>query len=328
MEDRKPTIRQRAHNSINNLSEAHGSPSWDVLSIAEYIEDFEYPRCKYELAFASLPSNHAHQGLQSVQHLWASIPSQKPEDKPFAMASPPPSAPITHIVLFKYRSDISWTTLQSHFEAFQALQQRCTHPSTGRPYILSMRMGKNNSWEPHSKGMTHAFVLEFASQEHLDYYLLQDQVHAEFSRNAHPMIEDSVVVDIRDGVLFGPSPRKRVGLGGKWQGSCHCRGCEWEVTVELGETLKHVLCHCDTCKRLGGGPYSCNYIVPHGALQITKGSPSVYTYKGASGKASLVHRSDYDTRLADIRSYRQGRPLLLLPNMHKPHLPPSRRHAG
>jgi len=50
--------------------------------------------------------------------------------------------------------------------------------------MLSMRMGKNNSWEPHSKGMTHAFILEFASQEHLDYYLLEDRVHAEFSREA------------------------------------------------------------------------------------------------------------------------------------------------
>lgn len=192
------------------------------------------------------------------------------------------SPPITHIVLFKYRSDISWMDLQAHFTSFQALQSRCLHPDTGRPYMLSMKMGKNNSWEPYSKGMTHGFILEFASQEDLDYYLLRDQVHADFSRKAHPLIEDSLVVDISDGVLFGPAPKKPHGLGGVWKGSCHCGGCEWEVRIE--DEFKHVLCHCDTCKKLGGGPFSCNYIVPREDLQILRGNPSVYLYKGASGR--------------------------------------------
>jgi hypothetical protein len=193
----------------------------------------------------------------------------------------PTSPPITHILLFKYRSDITWTDLQEHFTSFQALQTKCLHPDTGRPYMLSMRMGKNNSWEPYSKGMTHGCVLEFASQEHLDYYLLFDEVHAEFSRNAHPKIKDSLVMDIRDGVLFGPAPKKPFGLGGLWRGSCHCSDCGWEVRSD--DQLKHVLCHCDTCKNLGGGPFSCNYIVPRENLQIVKGSPRVYSYKGVSG---------------------------------------------
>lgn len=137
--------------------------------------------------------------------------------------------------------------------------------------------------------MTHAFVLEFASQDDLDYYLTRDPVHLEFSRNAHPLIEDSLVVDIRDGVLFGPAAKRPLGVtfpgeGGRtWKGTCHCGGCEWEVRTD-GEDLKHVLCHCDTCKKLGGGPYSCNYIVPKEDLKVTKGKPSVYTYQGASGK--------------------------------------------
>ena len=150
--------------------------------------------------------------------------------------------------------------------------------------MLSMRMGQNNSWEPFSKGMTHAFILEFASQEHLDYYLLHDQVHAEFSLNAKPLIEDSVVVDIRDGVLFGPKPRRPTNLSGVWKGACHCGDVRWEVSVEKTETIKHVLCHCDTCKKLGGGPYSCNYIVPREALQILSGQTREYAYKGASGE--------------------------------------------
>ncbi|KZM23860.1 carbon-sulfur lyase [Ascochyta rabiei] len=194
------------------------------------------------------------------------------------------STPITHIVLFKYRPDITWTDFQTHFDAFRALQSRCLHPDTGKPYMLSMRMGQNNSWEPFSKGMTHAFVLEFASQAHLDYYLLHDGVHAEFSRAAKPLIEDSVVVDITDGVLFGPRPKKPVGLGGLWTGACHCGDVEWEVAIPEEEELRHIVCHCDTCKKLGGGPYSCNYIVPREALSIRKGRTGEYAYKGASGK--------------------------------------------
>ncbi|KAF2995582.1 hypothetical protein E8E13_004533 [Curvularia kusanoi] len=128
-------------------------------------------------------------------------------------------APITHIVLFKYRSTLPWSTLQDHFTSFRGLQSTCLHPSTGAPYILSLRMGQNNSWEPHSKGMTHGFVLEFASQEHLDYYLLEDPVHAAFSAKARPLIEDSVVVDIQDGVLVGAKPEKPGRrAGGKWPG--------------------------------------------------------------------------------------------------------------
>lgn len=152
--------------------------------------------------------------------------------------------------------------------------------------MRSMRFGKNNSWEGKGKGITHVAILEFASQDDLDYYLLQDEVHAEFSRKASPLVEDVTVIDIQDGVLFGPTPQKPIGLGGRYKGACHCRAAEWEVQVQEGEKLNHVLCHCDTCKRLGGGPYSCNYIVPNGSLRITKGSPGVYTYKGASGKSS------------------------------------------
>ncbi|KAF2629360.1 hypothetical protein BU25DRAFT_409256 [Macroventuria anomochaeta] len=163
-------------------------------------------------------SAKVHSNSGDTAPLWT-LRSAQPSQKPLNLTNVPApsmvsSTPITHIVLFKYRPDISWTDFQTHFTSFQSLQTRCLHPSTGKPYMLSMRMGQNNSWEPFSKGMTHGFILEFASQEHLDYYLLQDKVHAEFSRNAKPLIEDSVVVDIKDGLLFGPKPRKPVGQGG------------------------------------------------------------------------------------------------------------------
>ncbi|KAK5685057.1 hypothetical protein LTS10_003132 [Elasticomyces elasticus] len=187
---------------------------------------------------------------------------------------------ITHIVLFKYRPSITWTDLEEHFTAFTALRDRCLHPSTGKPYMLSMRMGKNRSWEPFSKGFTHGFVLEFASQADLDHYLTADPVHLAFSREAGPLIEDSVVVDIQDGVLFGAAA-KRPRSGKEYRGSCHCGALEWTARLESAE---HILCHCRTCQQLSGGPYSCNQIIPKGDLKVTKGKPACYSYTGASGK--------------------------------------------
>ncbi|KAI5363540.1 putative CENP-V/GFA domain, Mss4-like superfamily protein [Septoria linicola] len=56
---------------------------------------------------------------------------------------------------------------------------------------------------------------------------------------------------------------------------------QWTAKLDKAE---HVLCHCSTCQKLGGGPYSCNQIISKEDLVITKGTPKVYTYKGASGK--------------------------------------------
>jgi hypothetical protein len=56
----------------------------------------------------------------------------------------PPTTPplITHIVLFKYKKDITWINLQSHFDVFLRLKEKCIHPDTGRSYMVSMRAGR------------------------------------------------------------------------------------------------------------------------------------------------------------------------------------------
>lgn len=68
-----------------------------------------------------------------------------------------------------------------------------------------------------------------------------------------------------------------------YQAQCHCGHHKWEWTLEP-DLQKHVLCHCDTCKVLSGGPYTLNQIVPKSTLKITAGGePSKYSYKGDSG---------------------------------------------
>ncbi|KAK4978745.1 hypothetical protein LTR42_001245 [Elasticomyces elasticus] len=147
---------------------------------------------------------------------------------------------ITHIVLFKYRPNITWTGLEEHFTAFTALRDRCLHPSTGKPYMLSMRMGKNRSWEPFSKGFTHGFVLEFASQPDLDHYLTADPVHLAFSREAGPLIEDSIVLDIQDGVLFGSAAERP--RSGKQVHCYFCATCTSHVYHQQDAMPDKVIC--------------------------------------------------------------------------------------
>lgn len=187
-------------------------------------------------------------------------------------------APVTHLVLFRYNPNISWSTLESHFRDFQALKSKCL--KDGKPYMLSMRMGKNTSWENFGRGMTHAFILEFKDEADRDYYLLHDLVHRAFSAAAGPLIEDSVVVDFKDGALFSDFEADAVEMSKEMEGSCHCRDVRWTVKLE---EYQHVICHCRTCQLLGGGPYSCNAVVGKAALKVREGKLSVYTYTGASG---------------------------------------------
>ncbi|KAI1084811.1 dabb-domain-containing protein [Whalleya microplaca] len=100
---------------------------------------------------------------------------------------------LTHIVLFKYKPTIPWPELQQHFESFKQLPEKCVKPD-GNRYLRSLKMGMNLSWQNFNKGMTHGFVIEFENQEDHDFYHLEDPVHIEFSRNAAPLVEDSVVV--------------------------------------------------------------------------------------------------------------------------------------
>jgi hypothetical protein len=49
---------------------------------------------------------------------------------------------ITHIVLFKYKPDISWEAFEKHFEQFMGLKQKSLSKKTGKPLIKSLKAGK------------------------------------------------------------------------------------------------------------------------------------------------------------------------------------------
>ncbi|KAG0642581.1 Mss4-like protein [Tuber brumale] len=67
-------------------------------------------------------------------------------------------------------------------------------------------------------------------------------------------------------------------------GHCHCGQLEWTISLPSGSMPEKTICHCNTCKSLGGGCYSVNMVVPKDQVKFTKGVPAIYTYIGQSTK--------------------------------------------
>lgn len=76
------------------------------------------------------------------------------------------------------------------------------HPSTRRPYIISVSGGKDISTENLQSGVSHAFVLQFHSNEDRDYYVNEDPAHQAFKFAAGAVVEKTIVVDYQDGVFI------------------------------------------------------------------------------------------------------------------------------
>lgn len=50
--------------------------------------------------------------------------------------------------------------------------------------------------------MSHAFVVQFSSDEDRDYYVNKDPAHFAFKQAAEPFIEKAVVVDFQNDVFM------------------------------------------------------------------------------------------------------------------------------
>ena len=113
---------------------------------------------------------------------------------------------------------------------FVGLKDKCIHPDTREPYILNASGGMDNSIEgkqvrscrqAHQQraqsllngssraarlilrqdGITHAFVIIFASVEDRDYYVNKDSAHLEFVESTKDFIEKATVVDYEPNVF-------------------------------------------------------------------------------------------------------------------------------
>ncbi|KFH41568.1 hypothetical protein ACRE_077130 [Hapsidospora chrysogenum ATCC 11550] len=111
-----------------------------------------------------------------------------------------PSRPVTHVVLMSIKSSVEAANVKKVTDGMLELQQKCIHPILQTPYILSIHGGANTASDGLDRGVTHAFILEFDSPEHRDYYLDHDVVHQEYREMVQPFLDlQSASIDFQNG---------------------------------------------------------------------------------------------------------------------------------
>ncbi|GLA93447.1 hypothetical protein AtubIFM61612_010644 [Aspergillus tubingensis] len=89
---------------------------------------------------------------------------------------------ITHIVMFQFKAEVSPEVIKD------------------KPYIQAASGGQDNSPEGIQNGITHAFVVHFASADDRDYYVSKDPAHLAFVKSLDGIIEKAQAVDFIDRV--------------------------------------------------------------------------------------------------------------------------------
>jgi stress responsive alpha/beta barrel protein len=114
-----------------------------------------------------------------------SIPSSPAadEDKPAAL--------LRHVVLFKFKPEVTKPQVQEVVDAFAALPKKIDT-------IVAFEWGTDVSVEMKSEGFTHCFVVSFKDAKARDEYL-PHAAHGEFVKLVGPRIEKVLVFDFSNG---------------------------------------------------------------------------------------------------------------------------------
>jgi hypothetical protein len=99
----------------------------------------------------------------------------------------PVAAPLRHVVLFKFKPEVTKAQVQEVVDAFAALPKRIDT-------ITGFEWGTDVSVEMKADGFTHCFVVSFADAKARDAYL-PHAAHAEFVKLVGPRIEKVLVFD-------------------------------------------------------------------------------------------------------------------------------------
>ena len=124
---------------------------------------------------------------------------------------------IRHIVLFRFRPTALVAEVDGVIASFLALGQECVRD--GVPYIVSIENGPQLSTEGAGEGFDRAFLLTFASEGDLNYYIgrpavdgpgLFDPAHDAFKGLVGPLLDTAGVVAFD----FRPEPFDSGALAG------------------------------------------------------------------------------------------------------------------
>jgi len=94
---------------------------------------------------------------------------------------------LRHVVLVKFKEDLTESQVQEVVDAYAALRGKVES-------ILDIEYGTNISMENKSAGFTHAFVITFADQKGLDDSL-PHPAHLEFAKLARARVDDMLMFD-------------------------------------------------------------------------------------------------------------------------------------
>lgn len=138
----------RRSNFILRPSSSVAIPNPAILPAPLKMAILHPPKPNLAIFSSALQSSHINTYLAfnasyflSPLFLFHSFPRKLSIFKMGDISSKSPGTVITHIVLFKYRPNITWTDLQTHFDGFLKLKERCLN-NDGRSYMISLRAGK------------------------------------------------------------------------------------------------------------------------------------------------------------------------------------------
>ncbi|MHC3939582.1 hypothetical protein ACI0FR_00880 [Paenochrobactrum sp. BZR 201-1] len=103
---------------------------------------------------------------------------------------------IKHIVLFRFKTDVTSAQIDQVTAEFKSLQQRCKRDH--RPYIQSLTYGEQMNGEGASQGFTLGFIVTFKSEGDRNYYVgeplvrdpqFYDAAHHKFKKLVSPLLD-------------------------------------------------------------------------------------------------------------------------------------------
>ncbi|EFY99988.1 stress responsive A/B barrel domain protein [Metarhizium robertsii] len=110
-------------------------------------------------------------------------------------------APVVHVVLFQFKDGQTPDQRRDLCDKMLGLRSKCLHPASKRPYIKSSMGGLDRSIEGCQHGSTHAFVVEFESEQDRDYYVNEDPAQASFVLEVLQKLDKATILDFSPGVF-------------------------------------------------------------------------------------------------------------------------------
>ncbi|RCI15502.1 hypothetical protein L249_3543 [Ophiocordyceps polyrhachis-furcata BCC 54312] len=114
---------------------------------------------------------------------------------------------VYHVVIFRFREGASPESIKQTCSEVMALKDRCLHPTTGRPYVVSLTGGRDMSMEGLHNDFSHVFVFQFDCVADRDFYVESDTAHRAFVEahvsGSSAAVEKAMVVDFQPGHFSG-----------------------------------------------------------------------------------------------------------------------------